>query len=285
MVEVVPRLRFLLSSSLFAVSAGAFAWNATGHMLVADIAQRNLRAEVDLECSRLLKVGATTQAYDFVTAGPWADAVRNDRKETGPWHYINFHFRTDGKPVTNEPEPSNVIFAIDQQATILADRTKPDMERADALRYLIHFVGDVHQPLHATAKDSDAFPKGDRGGNDFKIGVAPMFRQQQRPPTNLHALWDGGGGLFPDLGQNPLARQIIDLQAMTLLATVPAPATFGTPKTWADESFGLAKSFVYSTPEGDVPSGAYLAQTQSISAHQAAFAGYRLADLLNHLLG
>lgn len=263
-------------------AARAFGWNAAGHMVIAEIAWMHLRPEVRVECERLAKVNPTHQAYDFITAAAWADDIRSTRKETADWHFINLHFRLDGQPVLNRPTSPNVVEAIESQSKLLVDRTRPDRVRADALRFLVHLVGDIHQPLHTTARDSNAFPRGDRGGNDFKLG-------RDASPGNLHALWDGGAGLFPAIDRplNALTRQLIDVQAKTISALVPEPSAEDLNKPvdeWADEGSRLSQRFVYQTPEGKPPTAAYLAAARTYCAQEAGLAGYRLADLLNRLL-
>ena len=259
-------------------------------MVIAAIAERNLKTEVRLEADRLLRVGATDRAYDFITAGPWADDVRSQRQETGPWHYINFHFRTDGKRTTMKPEPENVVVAIERMTAILKDRTRPDLERADALRFLIHFVGDIHQPLHTSARDTDQFPEGDRGGNEHKIQTPLIFSREARPPTNLHSLWDRGVGLFPEVDRplSPQGRLLVETQAITLMAALPSPGMIPAPQMkpelWALEGHEYAKRIAYAVDNGAEPTLGYIRLGQSLSARRGVMAGYRLAQLLNEQL-
>ena len=264
--------RWIAATAFVFVSVPALAWNASGHMVIAAIAERNLRPEIRLEAERLLKFGVTSQAYDFITGSAWADDIRPQRQNTAPWHFINHYFRLDGKPTDKKPAPESILTAIDHAVATLRDHSKPELDRADALRFLIHFVGDAHQPLHATALVSDQHPEGDRGGNDYKIKTPSMFSRETRPPTNLHALWDRGVGLFPDIERplSPANRQLIEVQAITLIAALPlASLDRGTPPLWTRESLAIARQFVYSTSEGGEVSAAYLRAGQSISARRA----------------
>jgi hypothetical protein len=283
-----PKIAALVGFALAATSA--FAWDATGHMIIADIALRNMSAKAKAEANRILSLGAQSSygvaPTDFVLVSTWADEIRNRHRETGPWHYEDHHFRTDGQPVTAHADPENAVWAIDRFTKILSDRSKSDSDRADALRFLIHFVGDIHQPLHATARDTAALPNGDRGGNDFHIVSPPGFPGLRYPLRNLHSLWDLGGGLFPSEPESP---DSIDHEAAKIASehpkrSIPHVADHN-PEDWALESFEIAKKFVYSTPEGQTPTDAYLAKTREISAERVAAAGYRLADLLNRALG
>ena len=275
--------------ALFAVAlttAVAHAWNGTGHMVVAAVAEANLTPAARAEAKRLLAVDAARPGSDdFVSVGPWADDIRNERKETGPWHYKDLFFRPDGKPAKNKPDEVNAVTKIEEFTAVLGDKTKPDAQRAEALRFLIHFVADIHQPLHATARESDAHPSGDRGGNDYPIVAPPEFGE--RGPKNLHSLWDGGAGL---LGYYPgdTGRYVAVAEARTLLATLPRTSLPNVgdrkPDDWAKESSDAAKKDVYATPEGAMPSPEYLARSRALAARRLAYAGYRLADLVNKAL-
>lgn len=260
-------------------------------MLVAKIARAGLKPEVLREVDRLTQINPTTKADDMVTAACWADDIRPERKETANWHFINYHFRTDGKETSNKPLEENVVWAIAKQSEILKDRSKSDAARADALRFLIHFVGDVHQPLHSVARDTDLHPDGDRGGNDFKVQPADLFLDMERPPQNLHALWDAAGGLYRSM-ERPLSttgKQYVDALANMLMLWMPESALQEAsdlkPEDWTQESLKVAQSFVYTAPENGKPDLAYLLECQKISARRIALAGYRLGHLLNELLG
>ena len=271
---------------LLATTTLANAWNATGHMVIAAIAQADLKPTARAEVERLLKIDATRPGSDdFVSVASWADEIRNDRKETGPWHYKDLFFRTDGKPVQNKPDPINAVTKVEEFTLVLQDRTKPDAQRAEALRFLIHIVGDLHQPLHATARESDALPKGDRGGNSFPI-LPPDGAE--RGPKNLHSLWDGGVGLLQSYPRE-IGRDVAIAQARTIASLIPRSSLPNegekSPEKWAEESFADAKAQVYSTPEGAAPSAEYIERSRALVARRVAIAGYRLADLLNRTLG
>lgn len=271
----------ILVAALLLGPAVASAWNAVGHQLVAGIARQRLTPAVRAEAERLLRIGDDPR--DLLSASTWADEIRNGRPETGNWHYTNIHFRTDGKPTSNKPEAMNVVVAIERQSAILKDRTKSDAQRGEALRWLIHLVGDVHQPLHAVARDSEAHPTGDRGGNDFKLGDR----------LNLHSLWDGGSFLLRAPKIDPLPqerdpnRDVLLGWADSLDRNVRIDRRVSEmrPDAWAQESFTVATSFAYKTPEGRVPDERYLAEGRRLAERRLVLGGRRLAILLNRLLG
>ena len=275
-------LRPLAIAALLLVGTAAQAWNASGHMVIAAIAKANLTPSTRLAVDRLLQSTAMNSSTDFVAVASWADEVRNQRKETGPWHFRDTYFRTDGKPAVNKPDADNAVVEILRFEKILGDKAAPAPERADALRFLIHLVGDLHQPLHASALESESHPKGDRGGNDYKI-----VSSDEKGPKNLHQLWDGGAGLFVNAGETtPIAAEA---EARALMATIPASSLRGVNdldvEHWSNESVSASKKTVYSTPEGGTPSDAYMMKARTLAAQRATLAGYRLARLLNGLLG
>lgn len=273
---------------LAGLTTAAHAWIDTGHMLISEVAWRSMTPVAKKEVERLLKIGATDRATDFWSAAAWADDVRSD--VNGHWHFINYHFREDGKPSANRPRDENVVWAIRRFTGRVADRRLPDAERADALRFLIHFVGDAHQPLHTTARDTDRTPTGDRGGNDFPIEPPDSMANQPRPPRNLHFLWDLGGGFLPRLNR-PLdaeGRRWVERTADSLIKRFPMgrfrELREMDPDRWAREGLAIAKRDIYRTPEGGKPNAAYLQKTADISAERLTLAGYRLARLLNQTL-
>lgn len=284
MIPLMPR--FLLLACLSALATVANAWIDTGHMVVARIAEQRLSLDVRKECERLLNYGGNERTSTFVTSACWADDFKTG--QNGPWHYTNEHFRTDGKPTRNQPLAENVVWAIERFSKIVANRSLPNAERAEALRFLIHFVGDVHQPMHNIARDTDTFPSGDRGGNDFPVVSPPNLKPE---PRNLHFLWDIGAGLFPSVKRPLTGEGQATIQSIADAVTTQFPHTsfpslsVMDPAKWSEEGVALAKTAAYAdlTP-GSVPTDRYLERARAASAKQAALAGYRLAALLNRLL-
>lgn len=276
-------IKRLFSLSLLALCAASQAWIDTGHFIVARIAERDLKPTVRRKIEALLKVNGSGDTATIVGSGPWADDTRT--RSNGRWHYTNLHFRTDGKKTSNKPEEENVVWAIRHFSDIVKDPKATDSAKADALRYLIHFVADCHQPLHTVARDTDEFPNGDRGGNDFKLGDVAI----KPKPRNLHFLWDIGGGLIErverPLGKNSYAA--IDKYVSDFLKEFPASVKqikVQNPDKWAEEGLALAKSVVYSLQENTTPSSAYMAKCKETSGKRLVLAGKRLAVLLNAIV-
>jgi hypothetical protein len=283
----MPRiLRIAFPLLIGSLIPAAFAWHDTGHMAVARIAASRLSPAAMAEASRLAKIGGTEKTNELVTAACWADDFKS--RENGLWHYINYHFRTDGKPTEMKPEPQNVVWAIRKFSSELGNGGLPDAQRATALRYLLHFVGDIHNPLHCVARDTDAFPTGDRGGNDFKL-IAP--KGMNPVPRNLHALWDMGAGLLPQVERplSPDGRRLVNRIAQEAMEAFPAESlkkesSVLDPEAWSLEGLAFAKARMYAFPENTEPPKEYLSMCRQESERFIALAGYRLAEMLNGLL-
>lgn len=285
-------LRPLAALCALALVSSSFGWIDTGHMVIAAIAEDRLNDKAFKECERLIAIGGTDRTKGFVAAACWADDTKT--KENGPWHYIDLPVRSDGKATQTKPDEQNAVWAIGHFSDILKDKTKPDAERADALRYLIHIVGDIHQPLHGVTMESDEHPNGDRGGNDFPIKTGDLFTTMEKPPTNLHFFWDMGGGLFmPGQFERPLNPETLaKIHMMGLDLTAKYPESKVTdmvkdtnPMDWAQESSRTAQNIVYKVRTGGELDVSYQQIAKTISGQRATVAGYRLAALLNKLLG
>lgn len=266
----------------------AAAWGATGHMVVAEIAYRQLTPEARAEADRLIGVlrAADPRTGSFVPAAVWMDEIRGSGlRAFDTWHYINLPINADGLAAVPPALDTNVVWGIEQMAGTLADPEAQDFERAFALRVLLHLVGDIHQPLHCVGRCTLENPQGDRGGNLFFIEPAC-----ERCPSNLHWLWDGSVGLFPRIDPEGEWRQPVAELATSTIAACPPPPDLpawspGAAEAWARESFALALTVAYDgVEEGERPSAAYLERAQRAVEQRIALAGYRLAAILEATL-
>ena len=165
---MIPRFFFPKAVAAVLLSARAVAWDGGGHMLTGQIAWERLRPEVRLKVSALaVKLPNEyngKQPYNFVTAPAWMDDMRSMPKY--PWsklHYVNLEYTATGTPVVI-PEGPHIISAIEESVAALKAPGILEDKRAEALGMLVHFVGDLHQPLHATEWG------GERGGNGGRLG-------------------------------------------------------------------------------------------------------------------
>ena len=170
--RALPLLIFL---SLAATRA--WAWGVEGHRAVGRLAEYHLSGKARRAVKALL--GTET----LVMVSTWPDEIRYspEFKETAPWHYVNTPLGLDRagyeQHLKAQPE-ANAYNQLLVQLAVLQDKTKPKEQRVSALKYVVHFVGDVHQPLHTGRAE-------DQGGNKIKV----TFRGKE---TNLHSLWDSG---------------------------------------------------------------------------------------------
>jgi S1/P1 nuclease len=281
----------LAGSLAFFTSMNALGWGPGGHMMVASIAFKRLNPTAKAKVKKLLAIpvnpcAVTAKSPDFVHAAHWADDVRPKLGfEFAPnLHYVDFPFSTDGTPLPDLPEPQNIIKALEHYVDVL--KTSIDTnEQAQALRFVIHFVGDIHQPLHCATRVDSAHPKGDQGGNLFTIKIAGKI-------VKLHSYWDGGLDSFPRGGPPPnfVPPTLSKIPPAVTLALQGHADTDPDLKlndpfnyqAWAKESEELAKSAVYDgIAAGQTPSTMYKTRGIGVVRKRVAFGGYRLAALLN----
>lgn len=179
--------KYALALALF--TSHALAWDPAGHMLVGQIAWElstpKTRAAVTELVATLQNKFNNAEPYNFVTAGCWMDDLRSLPKKEylwSKWHYVDIAKDDDGKNF-KLPEPPHVVWAIGENLKVLRDKAAPKDERAKALGQIIHWIGDVHQPLHATTWD-------DHGGNGYLIMGVPFTDLWPGTKANLHSCWD-----------------------------------------------------------------------------------------------
>jgi hypothetical protein len=262
----------------------AWGWNAEGHMVVAQIAYNHLDPAVKARCDALIAVPLSYQSSgtsNFVTAAVWADDFKS-QLGTAIWHYIDLPFSLDGTPTSGvAPASFDVVRAINLCVSTLQDTNATQTDQATYLRYLLHFVGDIQQPLHCSDAVSASHPSGDAGGNSFNITGTW---------NNLHSLWDAGGGFLTDSLSRPLSassQNKLNSKVSGIEADYPYVAgspAIPDPMNWAQEGFGLAQTVAYvGITNGSAPTMAYTNTAQATTEQRMAMGGHRLADLLNTL--
>jgi hypothetical protein len=250
---------------VLALPALAHAWGPAGHRIVASLAERELDPVARTQVRALL---AVTRDHELADIANWADNLRDDPRRRTLWrstarmHFVNFA-NADCRYVAPRDCPGGqcVVAAIEREARVLGDRSLPDDERAEALRFLVHFVADVHQPLHAGYRH-------DGGGNRYQVRVDGRG-------TNLHALWD-----TPVLQ----ARGEGWRRHYERLARMPLPRTRGDAAQWAQESCRATRDAgVY--PHAHRLDAGYRARLRPLAETRVREAASRLAALLNTALG
>ncbi len=241
----------------------AWAWGNEGHRIIADIAWDHLND------STLAKLRPFLGDNDLASISTWADEIRSGHPETGPWHYVDIPPEPGGYEPKDCPDDNCVVAQIDKFAKILGDPEQPYAARSEALKFLVHFVGDLSQPFHAMA---DA-----RGGNDIPV-TAFGSTQCGDYACNLHSVWDTE--LIRHTGQREhrYARELEEMIAADHLQAGPV-----NPVAWANESLQLAKQ-AWVQPQAEIDE-AYYQRERPVVDRQLALAGLRLAQMLNEELG
>jgi hypothetical protein len=238
---------------------------------VADLAEARLRPAAHAEALRLLAGEPATHLGDVAD---WADEVRRAGGRaagaTRRWHFVDFGGGCDYVPARDCPEGQCVIAAINRQRLVLGDRRRPDAERREALKYVVHLVADVHQPLHAT-------PVHDKGGNDYQVAWHGKGR-------NLHGVWDDLV-LFRAMSRDDADADgyAAELRAQSPLPADPTVHSDRLAIDWALESCRVVRDGgIY--PRGHVIDDAWLDAKRPQMDRQLRRAGERLGDLLNAAL-
>lgn len=299
----------VLASILLVAPKPAGAWNKAGHMVSGAIAFSELKAsdpEAVKQVVALLKtlpeyrrlwlpaikrspVGLRNHdLYLFMFAARWPDDMRdNPNIHCGSCHFINYGFKPDGQPdsvIVKDPLDVNVEKTFDEKLAIVRDANSTPLEKAMALAWIFHVVGDVHQPLHTSALFTTQFPNGDLGGNLFFIRTTSTANT-----TNLHSFWDGlvitseGFVAVRDKANELRLRDSLKRAALRELAEKDF-------HDWSkDESFSAAKIHAYrmgalvsgaDKDHGEVLPRDYRNVNKPLAERRMILAGYRLADIL-----
>jgi hypothetical protein len=216
----------------------AFAWNGEAHQLVAWVAEARLSDKAKAGVKELL---GDADLSDAVVVS-WADEVRRERKETAPWHYVAIPVDAAGyDPAAKHwNDGQNVIEVIERFTKVLADKKALKEDRVEALKFVVHFVGDLHQPLHCADRN------GDKGGNGRLV-----FFPGRKKAVSLHTVWDTL--ILPrSKGKQSVAEYGDALNDKITEKQAKAWAT-GTPRAWAAECWKIAREQVYADipPAGD----------------------------------
>ena len=257
------------------IPATVHAWGPEGHEVVGTLAEAML--------SNAAKAGVQSVLGNvpLASVSNWADQVRQARQETYNWHFVDIPRSAatfdDGRdcflPADTHPGAATdhincVVDRITFFKQVLADTTKTPTERQEALKFIVHFVGDVHQPFHAVG---DA-----RGGNDNLITEFGSTQCGSRP-CNLHSAWDSGMIVHTGMDVNAYT------QHLQQLITANHMTATGNPADWANESHAAGQT-AWLDNGGILDDGYYSTQIQVVDK-RLALAGLRLAALLEDVFG
>ena len=281
----------LVFTLLWATAAVSQAWDNGAHLLVDEIAARNLRPEVVRKIDALLPLLDArvhdNRPYDFVSAGMWLDDLRKTSREWSTWHYVDVPCAGDAFV---EPNPPHALWALDRAVAVLGSKDAAPQARAEALGQVMHLVADIHQPLHTASRN------GDRGGN--AVAIAPLIAGE-RGPANLHAFWDAayrydavGGEMIEPWPRYFSSPEALARAAGTLMVQAPDQEVVASLAQkpwhqWARETHALACKNGWPAQGGThvALTPGFVHQAHEIATRQIVKAGTRLAALLNEALG
>lgn len=308
-------VHFLFALATASLSFPTHAWNRAGHRVSGAIAYQELKQADPAALNRAIEVLQAHPAYTiwqgvardypelalgqvlFMQAAVFPDDARRGQlkgMDRPDWHYLNYAY-TPGKPLADvqvaEPFNGKLISALQENLVLYRNAANAAQDRANALCWVLHLIGDLHQPLHVAALVNDDFPQGDRGGNSAYVRGSERASNGVR----LHTMWDDG------VGGNTIDTRRASHIAAHLRAS-PPPATRAQPangseadavRSWIAESYRLAVQFVYlngalkysvqdTANTGDapiVPLG-YTKQLKETAQAQVLLAGQRMARML-----
>jgi hypothetical protein len=266
-LDKVTFLLVALSAFFISFPSFAFAWGQIGHRVVGMIAAQHLTPKAQQEIAKLLQPGET-----LASISTYADEIRNSRPDTRRLHYVNIPLLASeympSRDCRSSDEGDCIIAGLERFRLELANVKETRERRAFALKFIVHLIGDLHQPLHCGDNN-------DRGGNDVKVTwFGPNERQQ-----NLHGIWDyaiieQGGRKEEDwfkILSNAAPENIPALQA-------------GNVTQWAMESWRAAKEHAYKIPPNRQFGKAYYDKSLPVVEDRLRKAGLRLARVLNEAL-
>jgi len=244
----------LIAISVLGATPAAWGWGCKGHEIVALVAEAHLTSRARAMAFKILADGPINPALaryckeqgldPFVDSSTWADDERSVLPETGPWHFIDIPRGAPASSISDYCPAATgcVTSALTTQLAILRDSGATAQARADALRFVIHFVGDIHQPLHDTTNN-------DRGGNCVPVAFFDRAPRETNPTQesytpNLHEVWDSE--IIRRFLDSQTPEQVASELEATFRAQIPSwqsqPPNF---TSWAWESHQLAESIVY----------------------------------------
>ena len=313
MLKSVNFLVLVLVLFIFAV-VSAKAWDDAGHKTIAYVAWNQMSPEARERAFKILmsapedsdlsvyylqdsRSDAVKKRELFMIAATWADIIRDkkfknrfEKYHHSNWHYADTFWTMENGQLKILPNPNEdggkaveKLIEFDKE---LKDAAVSDEEKAIALAWILHLGGDIHQPLHTSARVTDLEPKGDQGGNLFVLTP-----KDEKPSESLHWFWDSIlGRVFT---RNDMSdTEYISLLGEMIMKKYPEVEMKNRLETgnfgeWQKESFKLATTEVFPADliRYETPSAKYRRNAFQVSEQQMALAGYRLGAMLNQIFG
>jgi hypothetical protein len=285
--------------------ANALAWSRPGHMVSADIAYQELSAKERRIIDKIVSLaekhpdrgafevagggatGAERGRRIFLELARWPDDIRGGVHDHPTWHYWSRPIVDSSSPPSQLPKDvpqGSAMEAFALSLSVASDPRASAGERAVALSWVFHLLGDMHQPLHAVSQVSKRFPEGDRGGSRQFVRD-PLHSE----PVTLHWYWDDA--VNRDSDPDAVSRLTSDLMRRLPRTQFKELHPFQSAtefSTWAQESYQLATAQAYGPELRASDSAAtapelpkrYIDQSSQIAEQRLTLAGYRLAEVL-----
>ncbi|MCA1608099.1 MAG: S1/P1 nuclease, partial [Acidobacteria bacterium] len=296
-------------------AATAWAWDDVGHKITGYIAWQRMAPQARDNVIRVLRtapedshLSAFYMAYGpepeavrkreyFELVTTWADIIRDrafdnryKKYHRSNWHYDDFFWRqtASGIELVKEAEEGGqAVRRLVEFDRLVRDAAAADRDKAIAIAWIMHLGGDIHQPLHTSARVTDLEPKGDQGGNLFLLMPQSTPRADQ---VNLHWFWDSIVGRNMPIGSDNCGREYVEQIAERMMNRHPFSAVqgklqLGNYEEWKKESFALNNTVVFSLElrRFEMPSQKYKRNAFRVAERQLAMAGYRLGETLNNV--
>jgi osmotically-inducible protein OsmY len=316
MKKMSVKILLILAIAAIFVSS-VLAWDDTGHKLTAYIAWEQMSPQARERAIKILlsapedsdlsvfylqdsRSATAKQRELFMITSTWADIVRNKdfknryaKYHHGTWHYLDTFWREVNGKVELVPElesdKENAIERLFVFDKMLRDSSAGDADKAIALAWILHIGGDIHQPLHDSARVTELDPKGDQGGNRFMLSPKDAKGEDR---VSLHWYWDSIVGRNIPRINDACDSDYLPAIAQQMMKKYPFAKMrnrlkIGKFDDWQQEGFQIASTKLYpaSLKFGEMPSESYKKQAFEIAKEQIALAGYRLGEMLNQILG
>ncbi len=306
----------LISVVILSFSIPAFAWDETGHKISAYIAWQRMTPDAREKVIKILieapedsqvatfylpygsRTDETRKREYFMLMATWADIIRDrnfdnryKKYHKSNWHYADSFWTVKDGNIVGLPSPDDGGKALEKLAEFdnLIRGNAPDAQKAVAIAWLEHLIGDIHQPLHTSARVTDLEPKGDQGGNLFLLMPKDTPRDKQE---NLHWFWDSIIGRNIPNSKNECDADYLDPLAQKIMKKYPfetmqSRLAAGKYEDWAKESLRLAQTEVFSPDlkRFEMPSDKYKKKALKVAYERLALAGYRMGELFNQVFG
>lgn len=304
----------LICAVMLMLASFTFAWNDVGHKLTAFIAWQQMTPAAREAVIKILRAGpedSNIPAYFmygpepeearkleyFMLMATWADIVREraldarfKKYHKSNWHYDDTFWKQVGDKAEILPNAEEGGVAIDRLIDfdkVLRNPSATDKDKAVAIAWIEHLIGDIHQPLHTSGRVTDREPKGDQGANLFLLTPEGTPREKQ---SNLHWYWDSIIDRAAPLKGDACEKDYLESLGKKIMKKYPVSSLssairLGEFDEWRKESFALNPTDVF-TPDlvrFQMPSEKYKKHAFNVAERQIALAGYRMGQMLNQI--